>query len=134
MAKQQDREAAERERNGGKTNAELADELEASLQTQTEQMIAEATECALHDMLTKFGFEQSMQHHFYHLESWSDGQLRVLKEIAAKKLSGARKNSNAYKEAVPEAASLVDSANALITKFHAEREQIKARIVKLRHG
>lgn len=134
MKQRAEREAGERQANGGKTNIELAADLEAKLQEETASMIEAATQHPLHDLLTKFGFEQSMQHHFYHLEAWTDGQLAVLIQIAAKKQSGARKNSKAYKQALPKAQELVNSAQSMISHYQTQREALKEQIRGLRYG
>lgn len=134
MAKKEVRIAKERTENGGKSNSELAADLERQYEAMTTVMIEAVTSHPLHDMLTKFGFEQSMQHAFYLLEPYTKGQLNTLYQIVAKKQSGARKGSAAYKAAYPQAVELVDGAQALLESKAEERAKTKARIALLRLG
>lgn len=134
MANESARIANERIENGGKSNRELAADLESQYEAMTTAMIEEVITHPLHDMLTKFGFEQSMQHAFYLLDPYTKGQLNTLYQIVAKKQSGARKGSAAYKAAYPQAVELVDSAQALLESKAEERAKVKAKIVQLRHG
>lgn len=137
MAALEESRQAQREKNGGKTDEEIRQEkkeaIEAAIKEKREKYIAEASEHPVCKSLTKMGFEMDMQHHFYLLRPFSAGQLAAIKRIYAKKLSGARKNSKAYKAVMPDASLAVDEAQAMLEKHHAEIEAMESEIQELTH-
>ena len=129
MARVAEKQDAQRVSNGGKTDAEVIDELNARLEKISAEYRETMTE---HNVLKCLGdsmFEQDMSHYFYLLKPFSIGQLRILKEIVTKKTTGARKNSKAYKAGFEAAAAKVDKAQEMLNTIHAELEVIRHEIL-----
>jgi hypothetical protein len=129
MARVAERQDAQRVVNGGKTDAEVIDKLNAKLERISTEYRETTTE---HPVLKSLGdsmFEQDMSHYFYLLKPFSIGQLCILKEIMTKKTTGARKNSKAYKTGFEAAAAEVDKAQEKLTIIHAELEIIRQEIL-----
>lgn len=129
-----EREAEDRQRFGGKSREEVIATLEAKIEAlQSAHMEAVEAHPAT-DLLSLHGFELAMTHRAYSGESFSKGMLSTLVSIFAKKKSGARKNSKAYKEALPEAQALAGDYQELILKHEKSVEQLRTQIRDLLVG
>lgn len=128
---QAEMDAADREKFDGKTRQEVIEDLRKELQDARDDhyeavFMHEATKLLKRGNYTRF--EQSVADRAVDGEAFSKGMLSILVEIFAKKTSGARKNSKAYKEALPEAQALADSFQALMVEHSAKVEVLKDRI------
>lgn len=137
QASELERQAADREKFDGKTREEVIEGLREEVQDLRDALYEQVFDHEATVLLKRGSyspFEQNMVEKASKGEAFSSGMLKILVEIFAKKKSGARKNSKAYKEALPEAQALADSYQALIENNAAEIEAIQTRIRDLMHG
>lgn len=131
------RQAADREKFDGKTREEVIESLREEVQDLQDALYEQVFNHEATRLLKRGNyspFEQNMVEKASKGEAFSSGMLRILVEIFAKKQSGARKNSKAYKEALPQAQALADSYQALIENNAEKIEAIQTRIRDLMQG
>lgn len=93
----------------GMTKEEAVEQLQKEIESQKE-IIKDVVEASfIYSILNKSDFGCSMINTLSKGESLSPNMERIVKEIIAKHLSNANKNSKKYKEAYPEAEKAVDS-------------------------
>jgi len=93
----------------GMTKEEAVEQLQKEIESQKE-IIKDVVEASfIYSILNKSDFGCSMINTLSKGESLSPNMERIVKEIIAKHLSNANKNSKKYKEAYPEAEKSVDS-------------------------
>lgn len=93
----------------GMTKEEVVEQLQKEIESQKE-IIKDVVEASfIYSILNKSDFGCSMINTLSKGESLSPNMERIVKEIIAKHLSNANKNSKKYKEAYPEAEKAVDS-------------------------
>ncbi|WP_286241143.1 hypothetical protein [Neptuniibacter halophilus] len=132
---QMDREAIERERNGGLSNNELIQQLQTEVEQRCSNLAEEMDiEETVLPFLTKHGFETSMQLMAYTGKPYSEGMLKVIAEILAKKKSGARKNSAKYNAQLPEAQEAVAALQKRLVSHQQNVAAIKSKILSIRCG
>lgn len=133
-AKQAEREADERAANNGKTKAELIEELTAELDSRIRGFIESIEENKVILSLTQMGFELDMQHQAFLVNPYSPGQLNVIKKIHTKKISNARANSKAFKEASVDGFAQVDELQQAIIDMKVSLEPLREKIMQLKVG
>ena len=128
------RQAEQKARNNGYTNDELVAQLQEDREAVLSDHVVNMDGNLIVSSLTKFGFEVDMQHKAYLAQPFSNGMLNVLKDIHTKKVSGARKNSKAYKAAYIQCAEEVEALAEEINKTRAQAAALDAKIIKLKVG
>lgn len=131
---QEDRLSREMEANGGKTNAELAAEIDADIEERIRGFIIATEDHTVLKSLTAIGFEMDMLHQMYLVKPYTPGQLSVIKKVHTKKVSKARVNSKAYKAAFEACANEVDDLQGKMTSMFEVLEALRSRSRELKFG
>ncbi len=128
-------EQTERARNGGKTNAEMADDQETALAVLMDEFRQEMDCHPLVQSMTRPGFARDMQRQAHALQPYSAGQLSAVINMHAKTLSaGARANSAKYAQALPRAAASVNALQARLIETSQVISRARCEIARLRLG
>lgn len=116
----------------GKLPSQVAQELEAAYQVKRSAWIdaLDAGEYPIVSELKKQGstFAGSMHLQAYCREPYSNGQASVIKEIIAKMRSGARKNSKAYRAALPTIEMEFEALQVKLQAFNIDRREFEKAI------
>lgn len=131
------RKAQDRNRFDGKTREEVIEGLREEIQNLRDTLYENVFDHEATRVLksgNRSPFEQSVIEKASKGETFSSGMLNILIEIFAKKQSGARKNSKAYKEALPEAQALADSYQSLLQAHTEQVEALKNQVRDLQMG
>lgn len=111
----------------GMTKEDVVEQLLKETNSQKE-IVADVLEASfIYKILNKSDFGCSMIKTLSNGDSLSSNMERIVKEIVAKQMSGANKNSKKYKEAYPEAEKAVDSLFADIKVSIDKIEQLNAK-------
>ena len=125
-------EAEDREKFGGKSREQVIEGLEAEIKDLKDrhyEVIFDHEATQVLNFNNSSDFVESMLQKAYKGESFSRGMVSALVDVLAKKKSGARKNSKAYKAVLPEAEALIGS---ICTAIEAHAEKVEALEVKVR--
>lgn len=128
-------ERIEREKtnNGGKTNAELADEMKIELDAKMDDYEAIIDKNVIIQMLSfNEPFTRSMFQYAYAAEEATQRSFDILAEIVAKKRSGARKGSKGYNEALEVAKKEVAELQQIIRAQSIVKNEMEEKIRYLR--
>lgn len=129
-------ERIEREKanNGGKTNAELADEMKIELDAKMDDYEAILDKNVIIPLLRNFNesFAYSMYRYAYAAEEVSQRSFDIIAEIVAKKRSGARKGSKGYNEALEAAKKDVAELQQIIRAQSIVKNEMEEKIRYLR--
>ncbi len=120
--------AKERKRYSGKTHSEVTQALRDKIERK--QLAAEEMVEAhpLHDVFSQSNFGESVLEQLSKAQKISANVERILIEIHAKHLSKSRKNSKAYKAALPKAESEVKAFLNSIAKIESAIENLKEKL------
>lgn len=123
----------EKANNGGKTNAELAEEMKLELDAKMDDYIAILHENAVISSLSfNEPFTRSMSQYAYAAEEVSQRSFDIIAEIVAKKRSGARKGSKGYNEALEVAKKEVAELQQIIRAQSIVKKEMEEKILYLR--
>jgi len=121
-AKQEELQAELSEKHGGRdlreVVAEMVERIDTIKSTFLETYYAGAIITSLRG--TDFGFKYDMAECFFNILPWNANQVAVIKEIAAKQVSGSRKESKAYLAAYAACSKDVEELNAAMIAAHDE--------------
>lgn len=129
-----DRLAQERASNDGLTNSELAARVEQDIENKIRDFIVSLDDNPVLNSLTRFGFEMDMVHQAYLVRPYTPGQLAAIKKAYTRKVTKARVNQAAYKDAFPLCEQAVNDLQVNMTAMHQEIEQMRNKARMLRFG
>jgi len=127
QAEHKDREIAR----FGETVEVLVENLHKEAEVLTAEIENELEISAVGEMLSKNNFGQSMLKNIVRGEKLSENMIAIIKEIITKDLSGSKKNSKAYKEAIPVAEQMFDDMIKSIGAKSEKVAELKAKRVEL---
>lgn len=126
--------ADERAANNGLTNTELSAQVGKGIETKIRDFIVTLDDNPVVSSLTGIGFEMDMAHQAYLVRPYTPGQLAAIKKAYTRKVSKARVNQVAYKEAFPRCEQAVNDLQIRITAVHQELEQMRDKARLLQFG
>ena len=124
------REAKERAKYNGRTINEIKENLSSQIIALRSSLRDELDMHAIINDLVRVGFEEDMRVQAYQEQVYSPNQLRVIKEVIARKVSCARKNTKAYKAALVKVSPQVDELQSLLQNFVNATNKIRDEINK----
>lgn len=131
QANEQARQEADRQKFDGKTREEVIEDLRGEVQDLRDALYERVYDHEASRLLRSGNsspFEKNMIEKAQNGEAFSNGMMNILVEIFAKKKSGSRKNSKAYKAVLPEAETLADAYQDMIQSHVDAIESLKERI------
>lgn len=126
------REAEEKLLNGGLTNADLISALMDQRETLCSDLVENIEDHFVISKLSRHGFEIEMKHQAMTGKPFTPNQLTVVREICAKKASGARKNSKKYLSALENVSTYVDDLQLTLNSHADQLAAINNKIYQLR--
>ena len=127
QAEHKDREIAR----FGETVEVLVGNLNKEAEVLTAEIENELEISAVCGMLSKSNFGQSMLRNMACGEKLSENMITIIKEIITKEISGAKKNSKAYKEAIPVAEQMINDLMKSIGAKSEKLAELKAKRIEL---
>jgi coenzyme F420-reducing hydrogenase delta subunit len=120
----------ERETFDGMTIEEVSEQCLTAIAKEKARLSDAINELDITSILSKSSFGQNMLEHALHGNTYSGSMIRVMTELVAKHLSGARKGSCAYKTSIPAAEGAVRELTELVTKHSTKIEQFSKRRIE----
>lgn len=128
-------EAHERSRLNGKSAEERIKEIEQQINTINSELCLQLDNShPVLEHLDGYGFAQHMKILAYGGVPFTERQLSALVDVVTKLRSGARKNSKAYKSALPQCQIDLESLQATLQAYHAKNLELRTEQLNIRNG
>lgn len=115
----------------GETVEVLVGNLNKEAEVLTAEIENELEVSAVGGILSKSNFGQSMMRNMVRGEKLSENMIAIIKEIITKDMSGSKKNSKAYKEAIPIAEQMFDDLMKSIGVKSEKVAELKSKRIEL---